>query len=108
MKAVLFDVGNTLLWLDHPFILDLLREHGVETTEDELLTAQYAGKLLLDEMVRTGRAGDDASRGRIFFAEVFRQLTRRSRQSRSGCTRGTPRRTCGVVCSRVRTTCCAS
>lgn len=74
MKAVLFDVGNTLLWLDHPFILDLLREHGVETPEDELLAAQYAGKLLLDEMVRTGQAGDDAHRGRIFFAEVFRQL----------------------------------
>jgi len=74
MKAVLFDVGNTLLWLDHPFILGLLREHGADTTEDELLVAQYAGKLLLDELVRTGQGGDDESRGRVFFGEVFRRL----------------------------------
>ncbi|HYH81231.1 MAG TPA: HAD-IA family hydrolase [Longimicrobium sp.] len=74
MKAVLFDVGNTLLWLDHPFIIELLRGEGFETTEDELLAAQYGGKLLLDELARTGRAGDDASRGRAFFGEVFRQL----------------------------------
>jgi putative hydrolase of the HAD superfamily len=74
MKAVLFDVGNTLLWLDHPFVIEVLREHGVAATEDELIAAQYGAKLLLDELVRTGRAGDDASRGRIFFAEVFRQL----------------------------------
>ena len=74
MKAVIFDVGNTLLWLDHPFIVDLLREHGIETTADELIAAEYGAKLLLDELVRTGKAGDDASRGRVFFAEVFRQL----------------------------------
>jgi len=74
MKAVLFDVGNTLLWLDHPFVIDTLREHGVAATEDELIAAQYGAKLLLDELVRTGRAGDDAHRGRVFFAEVFRQL----------------------------------
>jgi REG-2-like HAD superfamily hydrolase len=74
MKAVLFDVGNTLLWLDHPFLIDVLREHGVETTEDELISAQYGARLLLDELVRSGSGGDDASRGRIFFAEIFRQV----------------------------------
>lgn len=74
MKAVIFDVGNTLLWLDAPFILDVLRENGIETTADDLLMAQYGAKLLLDELVRGGTAGDDASRGRIFFGEVFRQL----------------------------------
>jgi putative hydrolase of the HAD superfamily len=74
MKAVLFDVGNTLLWLDHPFVLGLLREHGTDVTDAELMVAQYAGKLLLDELVRTGEAGDDRSRGRAFFGEVFRRL----------------------------------
>jgi putative hydrolase of the HAD superfamily len=74
MKAVIFDVGNTLLWLDHPFVLQLLREHGVEATEEELIAAQYGAKLLLDELVRTGGAGDDAHRGRVFFGEVFRRL----------------------------------
>ncbi|HEU4562220.1 MAG TPA: HAD-IA family hydrolase [Longimicrobium sp.] len=74
MKAVIFDVGNTLLWLDHPFVLEVLREHGIESNEDDLLAAQYGAKLLMDELVRRGDAGDDASRGRIFFSEVFRQL----------------------------------
>jgi len=74
MKAVIFDVGNTLLWLDHPFIIGVLREHGIETDEDALLAAQYGAKLLLDELVRTGRAGDDASRVKVFLGEVFRQL----------------------------------
>jgi REG-2-like HAD superfamily hydrolase len=74
MKAVIFDVGNTLLWLDHPFIVSLLRDYGVETTADELIAAEYGAKLLLDELVRGGNGGDDASRGRIFFAEVFRRL----------------------------------
>jgi putative hydrolase of the HAD superfamily len=74
MKAVLFDVGNTLLWLDHPFVLGVLRDHGVVATEDELVAAQYGAKLLLDELVRTRQAGDDANRARVFFAEVFRQL----------------------------------
>jgi REG-2-like HAD superfamily hydrolase len=74
MKAVIFDVGNTLLWLDHPFIVSLLRDFGVETTADELIAAEYGARLLLDELVRSGGAGDDASRGRVFFAEVFRRL----------------------------------
>jgi putative hydrolase of the HAD superfamily len=74
MKAVIFDVGNTLLWLDLPFISGVLREHGVEATEDDLLAAQYAARLLMDELVRSGSGGDDTSRGRIYFAEIFRQL----------------------------------
>jgi putative hydrolase of the HAD superfamily len=74
MKAVLFDVGNTLLWLDHPFLTRLLAEHGITATEEDLLAAQYGAKLLLDERVRGGQGADDAGRGRIFFAEVFRRL----------------------------------
>lgn len=74
MKAVIFDVGNTLLWLDHAFIVGVLREHGVETTADELIAAEYAARLLLDELVRSGNGGNDASRGRIYFAEIFSQL----------------------------------
>ncbi|HET7463014.1 MAG TPA: HAD-IA family hydrolase [Longimicrobium sp.] len=74
MKAVIFDVGNTLLWLDAPFLLQVLRENGIETTDAALLEAQYGAKLLMDELVRSGNPGDDASRGRIFFGEVFRRL----------------------------------
>jgi putative hydrolase of the HAD superfamily len=73
-QPILFDAGNTLVWLDHAYLVELLREHGVETTEEALMAAEYGAKLRLDELVRGGRGGDDASRGRIFFAEVFRAV----------------------------------
>jgi putative hydrolase of the HAD superfamily len=74
MSVILFDAGNTLVWLDHPFLVSLLAEHGTEVTEDELLGAEYTAKLLLDELIRSGEVGDDRSRGRIYFAKVFGEL----------------------------------
>jgi putative hydrolase of the HAD superfamily len=74
MKAILFDAGNTLVWVDHPFLVALLAEHGVEATEEQLLTAEYAAKRVLDERIRAGEVDGDAKRGRIYFAEVFRQI----------------------------------
>ncbi len=74
MKAILFDAGNTLVWMDHPFLVRLLADHGVETTEEALMGAEYEAKLVLDEMVRGGRGGDDRSRGKIYFAEIFRRI----------------------------------
>ncbi|MBV9774861.1 MAG: HAD-IA family hydrolase [Gemmatimonadetes bacterium] len=74
MKAILFDAGNTLVWLDHPFIVRLLREHGVESSEEEIVAAEYGAKRLLDEMIRRGEVGTDETRGRVFFQEIFRQI----------------------------------
>ena len=39
-KAVLFDAGNTLIFLDHSYIVEALREHGVETTMEGLMAAE--------------------------------------------------------------------
>jgi putative hydrolase of the HAD superfamily len=73
LKAVLFDAGNTLIWLDHPFIVELLREHGVETSMEGLMEAEYGAKLLMDQMAReTGL--DERTRGKVFFAEIFRRV----------------------------------
>jgi putative hydrolase of the HAD superfamily len=72
-KAVLFDAGNTLIWLDHPYIVQLLREHGVETTMQALMEAEYGAKLQLDELARNGKL-DDRTRGKVFFAEIFRHV----------------------------------
>lgn len=73
-KAILFDAGNTLVWLDHPYLLDLLRQHGVETSMEALLDAEYAAKARLDELIRSGEVSDDRKRGEVFFAEIFRQV----------------------------------
>lgn len=71
IEAVLFDAGNTLIWLDHPFIVELLREHGVETTMERLMEAEYGAKVLMDQMARE-KTMDQRTRGRLFFAEIFR------------------------------------
>jgi REG-2-like HAD superfamily hydrolase len=74
LKAVLFDAGNTLIWLDHPYVVELLREYGVETSVEALMEAEYGAKLLMDEMARGGNGMDDRARGRVFFAEIFRRV----------------------------------
>jgi putative hydrolase of the HAD superfamily len=72
-KAVLFDAGNTLIWLDHPYIVQVLREHGVETTMETLMEAEYGAKLQLDELARNGTLDDD-TRGKVFFDVIFRHV----------------------------------
>lgn len=72
-KAVLFDAGNTLIWLDHPYIVQVLREHGVETTMEALMEAEYGAKLQLDELARNGTQ-DDRTRGEVFFDVIFRHV----------------------------------
>ena len=74
MKAIIFDAGNTLIWLDHDFIVELLREHGVEADAGRIIAAEYEAKRVLDDMVRAGRAGTDESRGQVYFREIFRQV----------------------------------
>jgi putative hydrolase of the HAD superfamily len=73
-KAILFDAGSTLVWLDHPYLADLLRQHGTEVSLEQVMDAEYGAKLRLDEEIRAGRVSDDRSRGKVFFAEMFRQL----------------------------------
>jgi putative hydrolase of the HAD superfamily len=74
MKLILFDAGNTLVWVDHPFLVELLREHGHVATSDELLAAEYLAKAVLDRMIRNGKGGTDATRLPLYFSEVFRTL----------------------------------
>jgi putative hydrolase of the HAD superfamily len=73
-KAILFDAGNTLVWLDHPWIVRLLGQHGIRTTPEALVEAEHESKIMLDEMARAGRMLDDRSRGKVFFADVFRRI----------------------------------
>lgn len=72
-RAVLFDVGNTLIWMDHPFIVDVLREHGVDATMEQLVAAEYASKDLMHRLARTSKM-DERTAGETYFAEMFRQV----------------------------------
>jgi putative hydrolase of the HAD superfamily len=72
IRAILFDAGNTLVWLDHEFILSALADVGLTTTSDALLVAEYDAKRSIDQRFREGHAGTDESRARRYFAEVLR------------------------------------
>lgn len=74
MKAILFDAGNTLVWLDHAFLVELLGAHGIRTSAEELLAAEYDAKRLLDALARGGTELTDRKRGEIYFAELFRLI----------------------------------
>jgi putative hydrolase of the HAD superfamily len=71
MSVILFDAGNTLVWVDHPFLIALLAEHGYSATEEQLLGAEAEAKLMLDELIRSGNGGTDESRGTLYFRRVF-------------------------------------
>ncbi|MBB4635271.1 HAD family hydrolase [Longimicrobium terrae] len=73
-KAILFDAGNTLVWLDHPYLVTLLAEHGVHTTVEALMTAEAEAKLVLGEMMRAGQAANDGSAAETLFREMFRRV----------------------------------
>jgi REG-2-like HAD superfamily hydrolase len=74
MELILFDAGNTLVWVDHPYLIELLREYGYDVTEEQLLEAEYVAKRMMDEMLRSGDAGTDASRGPVYFAKVLSEV----------------------------------
>jgi putative hydrolase of the HAD superfamily len=74
LKLILFDAGNTLVWVDHPFLVTLLAGRGYRVSENEILAAEYVAKEVLDGMIRGGNGGTDASRVPIYFGEVLRVL----------------------------------
>lgn len=62
MRAVLFDVGNTLHHLDHAWIAGCLAAHGHPATARQVQEAEYHGKAAVDARCRRRDPGTDASR----------------------------------------------
>jgi REG-2-like HAD superfamily hydrolase len=74
MKLILFDAGNTLVWVDHPYLTALLREYGYRVSEEQLLAAEYEAKRMMDRMLRSENKGTDASRGPVYFGKVLSEV----------------------------------
>jgi putative hydrolase of the HAD superfamily len=62
IKAILFDVGNTLHHVDHAWIAACIGGHGHATTAHTVATAEYRAKAAVDAMFRARAAGSDATR----------------------------------------------
>jgi putative hydrolase of the HAD superfamily len=79
LKAVLLDVGNTLLHLDYRWIADACRARGREVDAAQVQVAEYGAKAAIDR-VFAGRAANvevfwpDAVRRHSYFALVLAEL----------------------------------
>lgn len=63
MRAVLFDLGNTLHHLDHAWIADCISAHGHPVSARQVHEAEYLGKADVDARFRGRRdPGSDSSR----------------------------------------------
>ncbi|MEO8605718.1 MAG: HAD family hydrolase [bacterium] len=69
LRAVLFDVGNTLHHVDHAWIAACIARHGHPTTAHEVMVAEYRAKAAVDTMFRAAAAGTDSTR-QVAYMEV--------------------------------------
>jgi putative hydrolase of the HAD superfamily len=73
-SVLFFDAGNTLVHLDHPFLLRLCAERGVHSTEDDLLAAEYVARKEVDALFRSGKKTDDTERWHLYFHTVLSEI----------------------------------
>ncbi|MFN8644960.1 MAG: HAD-IA family hydrolase [Candidatus Binatia bacterium] len=75
LRAVLFDLGNTLHHLDHAWIADCITAHGHPVGARQVHEAEYRGKAAIDARFRAGRdAGTDATRQVDYVAVILDAL----------------------------------
>jgi putative hydrolase of the HAD superfamily len=78
--VLFFDAGNTLVYLDHPFLRSLCKQRGVATTDRDLLLAEYVAKEEVDNLFRSGRRTTDAERWHLYFRSILAQVGVRSEE----------------------------
>ncbi len=70
VRAVLFDVGNTLHHIDHGWIAACLARHGHPATAHQVAVSEYRAKAAIDALFRRRAAGTDASR-QVPYVEII-------------------------------------
>ncbi len=73
IRAVFFDVGNTLIYLDYQFIAENLRECGTEATAEDVRVAEFAARRAVDAYLAAGDVEDEEV-WRIYFATIFKEV----------------------------------
>jgi FMN phosphatase YigB (HAD superfamily) len=68
VRGLVFDLGGTVLSIDHPRIASYLQEYGVTLAEGWAARSERAGRVRLDRLVREGATGMAQWRG---FFEAF-------------------------------------
>jgi putative hydrolase of the HAD superfamily len=75
IRAILFDLGNTLHHLDHAWIADCLGTHGHPVSARQVQEAEYRAKAAIDARFRAGAdAGTDSTRQGDYVAVMLDAL----------------------------------
>ena len=74
IRNILFDVGGTLIHLDRRFVIQTLKELGVDATEDDFFRAHAAGIREISRIMRSPDPGNDATRWRAYGAILMREM----------------------------------
>jgi HAD superfamily hydrolase (TIGR01549 family) len=72
VRAVLFDAGNTLVYLDRDRLIELLAVVGVESSQDRVRTAELAARAKLHEGINEGQVGTEPELWHEYFVALFR------------------------------------
>lgn len=71
IRAVFFDAGNTLIYLDFELIASVVREAGIKTTADAVRHAELDARRAVDEYLKNEEI-DDEMVWEIYFSTMFR------------------------------------
>jgi putative hydrolase of the HAD superfamily len=72
IKAIFFDAGNTLIFIDPGVVLPILRNHGAEVDSDRFRQAEFLARTRLSRRVEEGAWGTEDHVWKEYFANLFR------------------------------------
>ena len=72
LRAVVFDAGNTLVYIDPGRVVDVFRSEGVDADLPGFFRAEARARKALLERVREGHAGTEPEVWQTYFGTLFR------------------------------------
>jgi putative hydrolase of the HAD superfamily len=72
LQAVLFDAGNTLVFIDPQVVLPIFRDHGAVLEREAFWEAEFEARTALSERVLDGANGTEPQLWHEYFVDLFR------------------------------------
>jgi len=70
-RAIFFDAGNTLIFINPAVVLPLFREFGVEVTQETFWESEFRARVGLARTVEEGATGTEAHMWQAYFGALF-------------------------------------
>lgn len=72
IRAILFDAGNTLIFLDSSVVLPILHEHGIDSDRETFIDAELDARAKLTRRVLDGAFGTEPHIWKEYFGTLFK------------------------------------